>query len=51
MARPKHCRRIADLPGATIFEPAGVQGLRITIANPGKLGNPAFWSNPSFWIT
>src|SRR5271166_6576436 len=27
------------------------QGLRITIANPGQLGNPAFWSNPSFLIT
>ena len=27
------------------------QGLRITIANPGQLGNPAFWSNSSFWIT
>ena len=24
MARPKRCRRIADLPGATVFEPAGV---------------------------
>lgn len=24
MARPKRCRRIADLPGVTVFEPAGV---------------------------
>ena len=24
MARPKRCRRIADLPGHTLFKPAGV---------------------------
>jgi hypothetical protein len=26
------------------------QGLRITIANLGKMGAVTFWSNPSFWI-